>query len=81
MPPVPSQIGEPMIAMSREEVARDLAIALAVIRPPIQVGRGRRLPGEADDERQRAAALIVEHFERRGVCWFRPAPGRVHSTV
>jgi hypothetical protein len=80
MPPVPFHIGEPMIAMSREEVARDIAIALAVIRPPIQVGRGRRLPGEADAERRQAAALIVEHFERRGVCWFRPAPGRPHST-
>jgi hypothetical protein len=40
--PVPFQIGEPMIAMSREEVARDVAIALAVIRSTIQVGRGRR---------------------------------------
>jgi hypothetical protein len=67
MPPVLSQVGEPMIAMSVEEVARDLAIALAVIRPPIQVGRGRRQPGEADDERRRVAALIVQHFERRGV--------------
>jgi hypothetical protein len=80
MPPVPFQIGEPMIAMSREEVARDIAIALAVVRPPVQVGRGRRLPGDADAERRRVAALIVEHFERRGVCWFRPAPGALHST-
>jgi hypothetical protein len=61
-----------MIAMSREKVARDIAIAFVVIHPPVQVGRGRRLPGEADNERRRAAALIVEHFERRGVCWFRP---------
>jgi hypothetical protein len=68
-----------MIAMSREEVARDIAIALAVIRPPIQAGRGRRLPGEGDDERRRVAALIVEHFERRGVCWFTPVPGRPHG--
>jgi hypothetical protein len=37
-----------MTAMSREEVARDIAIALAVIRPPVQVGRRRRLPGDAD---------------------------------
>jgi hypothetical protein len=37
-----------MIAMSREEVARDLAIALAVVTPPIQFGRGRRRPDESD---------------------------------
>lgn len=70
-----------MIAMSREEVARDIAIALAVIRPPIQAGRGRKLPGEADEERRRVATLIVEHFEPRRVCWFRPAPGRAHSML
>jgi hypothetical protein len=79
MPPVPFQIGEPMVAMSREEVARDIAVALAVIRPPIQVGRGRRLPHEADRQRQMAAAAIVEYFERRHVHWFRPAPERGHS--
>jgi hypothetical protein len=75
MPSVPFQIGEPMIAMSREEVALDITIALAVIEPPIQVGRGRKLPHEADEQRKRVAAAIVEHFERRHVCWFRPVPG------
>jgi hypothetical protein len=75
----PFQIGEPMIAMSREEVARDIAVALAVIRPPVQVGRGRRQPHEADKQRQMAAAAIVEYFERRHVSWFRPAPGPMHS--
>ncbi len=66
--------------MSVEEVARDIAIALAVIRPPIQVGRGRRLPAEADEQRRQVAALIAEHFERRGVRWFRPALESGHST-
>ncbi len=66
--------------MSREEVARDIAIALAVIRPPVQIGRGRKLPHEADEQRQKAAALIVEHFERRGICSFRPAPGPLPTT-
>jgi hypothetical protein len=61
-----------MIAMSREEVERDIAIALAVISPPIQVGRRLRLPHEADAERRKAATIIVEHFEHHGVCWFRP---------
>jgi len=80
MPPVHFQIGEPMIAMSREEVARDIAIALAVLHPPVQFGRGRKLPHEADEARRRAAALIVEHFEKRGVCWFRPVPTAGHGT-
>ncbi|MFI5387597.1 MAG: hypothetical protein ACHQ50_15930, partial [Fimbriimonadales bacterium] len=44
--PVPFPFGEPMVAMSWEDVARDIAIALAVVHPPVQVGRGRRLPGE-----------------------------------
>jgi hypothetical protein len=70
-----------MIAMSREDVLRDIAIAFAVICPPIQVGRGRWRPGEDDEERRKVAALIVEHFERQGgVTWFRPAPGRAHRT-
>jgi hypothetical protein len=73
MTAVPSLIGEPMIAMSREEVARDLVIALAVVTPPIQFGRGRRLPGQSDADRARAAELIVKYFERCGVFWFRPA--------
>ena len=80
MTPVPSQMGEPMVAMSREEVARDIAIALAVLHPRVQFGRGRKLAHEADGERHKAAALIVEHFERRGVRWFRPAPARAQST-
>ena len=69
-----------MLCMSREEVARDIAIALAVIRPPVQIGRGRQLPHESDEQRHRAAALIVEHFERQGICWFRPVPARGYST-
>jgi hypothetical protein len=59
-----------MVATSREEVTRDIAIALAVMVPPVQIGRGRK-------ERHRAGELIAEHFERKGVCWFRPAPGPV----
>jgi hypothetical protein len=81
MTAVPSLIGEPMIAMSREEVARDLAIALAVMTPPIQFGRGRRRPDESDADRARAAELIVKHFERCGVCWFRPARESVSSAA
>ena len=73
MPLVPFQIGEPMVAMTQEEVIRDIAVTLAVITPPIQFGRGRKLPHEGDADRAHAAKLIVEHFERRGVCWFRPA--------
>jgi hypothetical protein len=40
IPPVPFQIGEPMIALSREDVARDRAIPLARIRQSVQVERG-----------------------------------------
>jgi hypothetical protein len=80
MTSVPFTFGEPMIAMSREEVVRDIAIALAVIRPPVQVGRGRRLPGETDEERRKVAALIVQHFEHRGLCWFRPPPTPAYSS-
>jgi hypothetical protein len=57
-----------MLVMSRDEVTRDIAIALAVMAPPVQFGRGRKLPLEGDRERHRAAELIVEHFERREGC-------------
>jgi hypothetical protein len=64
--------GDPMVAMSREEVARDIAIALKTVTPRLQFGRGRRLPHESDADCQRAALAIVERFERSGVQWFRP---------
>jgi len=63
MSAVPCIVGEPMVAMSREEIARDIAIG--VITPPIQFGRGRQLPIESDAARQHAAELIVAHFERQ----------------
>jgi len=67
--------------MSREQVARDLAIALAVVTPPIQFGRGRRCRDQSDVDRARAAELIVKRFERSGVCRFRPARESVSGTM
>jgi hypothetical protein len=72
MPAVPFQTGEPMVAMTREEIVRDISIALAVMSPAVQFGHGRKLPHEGDAERHWAAELIVEYFERRRVSWFRP---------
>jgi hypothetical protein len=66
--------------MNPEEVATDITIVLAVIMPPIQFGRGRKLPRESDRDRRDAARLIVDHFVRIGVKWFRRPPACWHST-
>jgi hypothetical protein len=63
-----------MVEVPREKLVSDISIALAVIRPPIQVGRGRKLPSQSERDRQWAAEMIVGHFERQGVRWFRPLP-------
>jgi hypothetical protein len=36
---------------SRCEVAQHIAIALAVLKPPIQIGHGRKLPNQSDRDR------------------------------
>lgn len=69
-----------LIACTRDEIARDIALALAVLRPPVQIGHRRKRPGEADVERQAIATMLVRHFERSGVMWFRRAPAPWHST-
>ena len=69
-----------LIAMSREEAVSLLFIALAVIRPPIQVGRGKKLPHESDRDRRMAAELIVRHCDLSGVRLFRKVLLPPHST-
>lgn len=69
-----------LLPMTREEVATAVSIAISVVRPLIQFGRGKRLPHQSDDDRKRAALLVVEHCERSGVRWFRQAPAPPHST-
>jgi len=58
-----------LFPMSSDEVAQHLAIALPVIRPPIQIGRGRKLPDQSDRDRREAAKMIVEHAKRCGIKW------------
>ena len=71
----------PLIPMADEEVARDIVIALAVIAPPIQVGRGKKRADESDRDRHRAAALLVEHFKRVGIRWLRKPPSKSLPSV
>jgi hypothetical protein len=65
--------------MSSEEVARHISIALAVIKPPIQIGRGPKLPDQSDRDRHEATKSIVEHAERCGIKWFIRQPGPPHG--
>jgi hypothetical protein len=78
----PAAPGAPrkLFPMSSNEVAQHIAIALAVIRPPIQIGRGRKLPDQSDRDRREAAKAIVEHAERCGIKWFIRQPGPWHSS-
>jgi hypothetical protein len=69
-----------LFPMSPDEVAHQIAVALAVIRPPIQIGRGRKLPDQSDGERREAAKMIVAHSERCGIKWFIRQPGPPHSS-
>ena len=74
MPAVPFQTDEMLIAMSREQAAQWLFIALKTIKPHIQLGSGRKLPHESDLQAKFAADAIVRHLEMSGVHWFR-GPG------
>jgi hypothetical protein len=64
--------GEPrrLFLMPPDEVAQHIAIALAVITPPIQFGRGRKLPDQGDRDRREAAKAIVKHSELCGIRWY-----------
>ena len=69
-----------LFPMSAEDVALHISVALAVIRPPIQIGRGRKLPDQSDRDRLEAAKAIVEHAERCGIKWFIRQAGPWHSS-
>ncbi|HWE76110.1 MAG TPA: hypothetical protein VG328_23315 [Stellaceae bacterium] len=62
--------------MDAAEIEQTLTIGMAVIHPPIQVGRGRKLPSESDEDRKKAAQLIREHLELCGIKWFRSPPAK-----
>jgi hypothetical protein len=66
--------------MAPDEVAQHLMIALSVIRPPIQIGRGQKLPDQSDRDRREAAKAMVDHAERCGIKWFIREPGPWNSS-
>lgn len=68
-----------LILMTREEIIHHVSIALAVLRPPVQIGRGRKLPDESDRDRRMAAALLAEHFEMSGFRMYRGQPIEGHG--
>lgn len=63
-----------------EILKRDLAIALKVIRPRVQIGAGKRLPDQADADAATAAKLLVEHLRMSGVRCFQMAPRLPHRS-
>lgn len=69
-----------LIRMSAEEIATTVAIAFSVVHPPIQIGRGRKLPHQSDRDRQYAAELIVARCQGYGIEWFRPEPPPLHNS-
>ncbi|HYM32190.1 MAG TPA: hypothetical protein VEU47_12875 [Candidatus Cybelea sp.] len=71
---------EQLIPVELQDVERDIAIAIAVIDPPVQFGRGRMLPGQQDEQRRMAARLIAERLMLMGFRWFRKPPAKRHST-
>lgn len=68
-----------LIRMTRDEAITALFIALAVIHPPIQIGRGKKLPHESERDRLYAAELIVQHYDLSGVRLFRRPPLEGHG--
>lgn len=69
-----------LIPMTREEAVTAQFIALAVIRPPVQIGRGKKLPQDSERDRRMAAELIVQHYDLSGVRLFRKSPAEPHGT-
>jgi hypothetical protein len=63
--------------MTRAEAISALFLALAVIRAPVQIGRGKKLPHES--ERRMAAEFIVQHYDLSGVRLFRRPPLQPHG--
>lgn len=69
-----------LIPMTRDEAISALFIALAVIHPPIQIGRGKKLPQDSERDRRMAAELIVQHYDLSGVRLFRKPPLEGHGS-
>lgn len=76
----PEDLHPEMTPIPDEILERDLAIALKVIRPRIQIGGGKKLPDQADRDAAQAAKLLVEHMRLSGVRCFRPLAKPRHCT-
>ncbi len=68
-----------LIRVSQDELILCVAIALKVLRPPVQIGRGRKLPHESDRDCRVAAELLARHFEQIGFRIFRTPPLSPHG--
>jgi hypothetical protein len=49
------------------------------VHPPIQIGRGKKLPHESDRDRRYASELIVQRCQGYGIEWFRQEPPPLHN--
>lgn len=68
-----------LMPMTREEIVHHVTIALKVLRPPVQFGRGRRLPHESDRDCRAAAERLAEHFEMSNIRIFKRPPLPAHG--
>ncbi len=74
----------PPIPLSREETLQTVAVSLTMLR--VQIGPGKRLPGQSDGDRREIAKRLVDYLELcgLGICrmrWSRPRQwmlGRPH---
>jgi len=66
----------PPIPLGREEALQTVAISLTMLR--VQIGPGKRLPGQSDGDRREIAKRLIDYLQLcgLGICkvrWSRPS--------